>query len=356
MLKRILLGIFGTLLVIIVILFALYPQPKLQAEATNEDYCSKYGVVFDALSIEAIYSNPGDVLHAGEQFRSSDPAYLLFSLDRKRLDKPFPMERWERTLERLASWSMDKRKQQLPYRIYQGFEAQKQTFCKNVIPFIQSYLPDETDVSATVYFTALENAAAGISAFSDIAYSLSHRLVATAARIHQGSGTTTVFNLLGHELVHIGYSAYNHLSEISEEEWRKNEIVIDILHPTQNEGLATYVSYQLTDKYPIPLEWDLYLIKNKLVVKWYIKRLNNLLALAGTPAGTEAYNDAYHRIGDFGYNKKGFYIVGAHMAKTIEEQLGRDALVKTVVDGFYAFAEKYNSVVEDDMKIHYNIR
>ncbi len=354
--KKTLLGFVGVVLVVIAILFARYPRPSLQLEVADQDYCDIYGIVFDASSIEAIYEEPEEVLQAGEQFRANDPAYRLFSLDRKRLNKPFPVERWERTLERLASLSLDKRKQQLSYRMYHEFEAHKQTFCKDIIPFIKSYLPSGTDLGATVYLTALENAAAGITDHPEIAYSLSHRLFTTAARIHMQSGTTSLFNSLGHEFMHIGYGEHNDFSAISEDELRKNEIVLDILYPTHNEGLATYVSYQLSERYPIPLQWDHYLIERDFVVKLFIQRLNDLLGLAGTPAGTEAYNNAYRRIGDFGYNQKGFYIVGAHMARTIEENFGREGLVQTVEDGFYAFTKKYNAVAAEQMKIYYTLR
>ena len=39
------------------------------------------------------------------------------------------------------------------------------------------------------------------------------------------------------------------------------------------------------------------------------------------------------------------------MAMTIENESGREALVQTVEDGFYSFAETYNSLVDEDMKI-----
>lgn len=354
--KKIWLGLVGLVLGLIIYLYVRYPRPNLQAEVADKDYCEMYGIEFDTSSIEAIYENPAAVQQAGEQFRSRDPAYQFFNTHRQRVNKRFPVERWEKTLERLSSLPIDKRKQQLPFRMYQDFMAQKQTFCKQVIPFVKTYLPEGTDLSATVYITALENAAAGGALQREIAYTLSSPLFTIAARIHRQSGATSVFNLLGHELAHIGYGVHNDLHSFSEEEMRKNEIVIDILSPIHNDGFATYVSYQLSERYPIPFEWPHWVFKREFFVKWYLQRVNDLLALAGTPAGTEEYNETYRRIGIFGYNQMGFYVVGAHMAMTIEEHYGREALVKTVEDGFYAFVDTYNSVAAEQMKIHYTLR
>lgn len=44
-------------------------------------------------------------------------------------------------------------------------------------------------------------------------------------------------------------------------------------------------------------------------------------------------------------------IVGAHMANTIEKELGRDALVQTIIEGYQAFADTYNALVDEEMRI-----
>ena len=120
----------------------------------------------------------------------------------------------------------------------------------------------------------------------------------------------------------------------------------------QNEGMATYISYRMEPEYPAPFEWVNYLIDNETVVRWFIGQINGILADGSPPPPLgETYNQVYQRIGKIGYRWNGLYIVGGYMALTIEDQLGRDALVQTVEDGFYSFAETYNTLVDENMKI-----
>jgi len=50
---------------------------------------------------------------------------------------------------------------------------------------------------------------------------------------------------------------------------------------------------------------------------------------------------------------KGFYIVGAYMAMTMENELSREALVQTISGGYGAITCTYNSVAVESMQIHW---
>ena len=39
---------------------------------------------------------------------------------------------------------------------------------------------------------------------------------------------------------------------------------------------------------------------------------------------------------------------------TIENELGHEVLVQTIEDGFYSFAETYNTLVDEDMQVRWN--
>ena len=140
----------------------------------------------------------------------------------------------------------------------------------------------------------------------------------------------------------------------SVEEHRQNEIVIDMLINLQNEGIATWIEYQMAEQYPSPFEWFLYLVDRDSIVSAYIADLNELFAIAQTQPTGDAYADAYRKIGAIGYNRKGFNIVGAYMAAQIERELGRDALVQTIRDGYQAFPEANNALVDEEMRIHWS--
>lgn len=81
--------------------------------------------------------------------------------------------------------------------------------------------------------------------------------------------------------------------------------------------------------------------------------MNELFDQARNHPTGEAYDDIYKKIASLCYQRKGFYIVGASMAMTIENELGRAALIQTVTHGYEAFVDTYNIVADKDMKIRW---
>jgi hypothetical protein len=47
-----------------------------------------------------------------------------------------------------------------------------------------------------------------------------------------------------------------------------------------------------------------------------------------------------------GITERAYYVTGAHMAQTIEERLGKGAIVESVNTGPRHFVEIYNSIVD----------
>jgi hypothetical protein len=162
---------------------------------------------------------------------------------------------------------------------------------------------------------------------------------------------SSFFNLALQELFHIGFS--DTFKRPSLEEHMENEVVIDMLIVLQNEGIATHIEHELSKQFPSPFEWFLYLIDQEPIVRWYINGMNELLAVAMTKPTGDAYEDIYRRIGSLGYRRKGFYIVGAYMAMTIERELGREVLIQTIVDGYDTFADTYNVLVDEEMRVQW---
>ncbi|MBN2149430.1 MAG: hypothetical protein JW726_18725 [Anaerolineales bacterium] len=133
-----------------------------------------------------------------------------------------------------------------------------------------------------------------------------------------------------------------------------NEVVIDMLIGLQNEGIATCIEYKQTKEFPPPYEYFLYRLDKRPIVRWYIREFNELFSVAkAKPAGV-AHDEVYRQIASLAYQKKGFYVVGAAMALTIEEELGRQALIQTVEGGYQAFADAYNSVADEEMRIQWS--
>jgi hypothetical protein len=95
------------------------------------------------------------------------------------------------------------------------------------------------------------------------------------------------------------------------------------------------------------------LVDQETIVRWYINEMNDLFAIGREKLTSKAYQDVYRDITSLGYHRKGFYIVGAYMAQTIENELGREVLVQTISDGYESFAETYNAVTDENMKIRW---
>jgi tetratricopeptide (TPR) repeat protein len=156
--------------------------------------------------------------------------------------------------------------------------------------------------------------------------------------------TSKLFNLLGHELLHIGYFNYQ---PYQTEVWSDNYPTMVLLTTLQNDGLAVYTQYLLNSIYPAPAEIELLLLDSQLVVDWLMDRVNTLLQDAEKLPEAEIMSEVFE-----GLNQRALYVVGAHMAKTIDEHLGREALAQTVAEGPRAFIRTYNTVAEVGQELH----
>jgi hypothetical protein len=76
--------------------------------------------------------------------------------------------------------------------------------------------------------------------------------------------------------------------------------------------------------------------------------LNDLFLKANTLTDKELRKKTV----EIGIRGKAYPVVGAHMAQTIEAKLGLDALKETITQGPLSFLKTYNSLVDDDKKIH----
>ena len=349
---RILAVLFGVFLLSSLAGWLLFPRPELPALVT-EDYCARYNIQFDATSLQSIYLDPQSILADSQGFLDSDPASQLLAHSRVYGGQLFVFDAWLDQVERLASYPLEKRQGQTPYRLFQLILAHQQAFCQQVGSHVLAYLPEGAESGVTIYLTAIDDPWPAYFKDRAIVFSLSHPLFLYATIINAPTGLSTFFNLGLQELFHVGFAASYPWPAL--EEHKQNEVVIDILINLQNEGIATYIEHQLSAQFPSPFEWFLYLVDQRSVVRWYIAELNELLAVAQTMPVGDAYADIYRRIGILGYNRKGFNIVGAYMAAEIEHQLGRQALIQTIQDGYQSFPETYNAIAEQDMQIQWSM-
>jgi tetratricopeptide (TPR) repeat protein len=98
--------------------------------------------------------------------------------------------------------------------------------------------------------------------------------------------------------------------------------------------------------YPMRLEQDLFWSQRKLLVRVLTGRVNRLIEDASTLPEEQVISILYK-----GINQRALYAVGAHMARTIDQELGREALAETVGGGPRTFIETYNQLVNDPWRI-----
>jgi hypothetical protein len=159
------------------------------------------------------------------------------------------------------------------------------------------------------------------------------------AEMRTRGSASTIYNTLVHELCHAGYwSRTPRLEGVPTATYKA-------LVALQNEGLAVYVAYLAEPEFPTPPENDYR--GGPSVVCRQIQDLNAVFAAADSMAREELWR----RFVEVGFAQKAFYRVGSAMAQTIDQELGREALVATILTGPASFLQAYNAVVDETLQL-----
>jgi hypothetical protein len=248
-----------------------------------------------------------------------------------------------RNLEKISSLSPEQRGQQEPFVFARELVTDQEAFCEVVVPHVLSYLPDGTDLSTTVHLTALDHPHTGVTHGKYIVLALSHPMYHYAELLFD-QGSASVSNILAHELFHRGY---NENWFLRAEHGLENGPLQDLINELQNEGMATYVAYELRSLYPSSLDPVYLRLESELWIRTLIARLNRLFEMSETMDSGKLME----KVVQFSDHQQNAYIVGAFMAQTIEEHLGRETLVATVAEGPISFIRTYNTVAQDGMRL-----
>ena len=325
----------------LLIAFRVLAPVGIQADPDDQGYCEKYGIQIDDSSIGAIYGQPEQLLADPEAFLSRDAANLMLSKTYAESNKSLNVKRWLRQVKKISKQDHAARDSALVYRFSVDVLAGQETFCKLAVPHLLAYLPKGADLSATYYLHGFD-AFSGETIWSRIVIAMSHPLYVNTERF-LGQGESAIFNIMTHELFHRGY---NEASLWHTEFPLENSVVQSLIGAVQNEGMATYTAYRITENYPASLEINYTMQNVKPYVRYWIGRMNEFFETADGKTETELYRDVQPL-----YTPEVFYTVGLYMAGQIEEGLGREALRATVVNGPQSFVRAYNSVAEDGLAL-----
>lgn len=273
-------------------------------------------------------SNSADAPTAWRQAR----AYVLTREWAKWSGQPDPDKVIEHLLAeiiRAKSENPDKRFMSAAHKLMTEVTEKHQIFLTQAIPHLREYLPIGTPIRGEVLFAVF---------ITPYAFSWGDgSIVINVTAAFWKWDSRKVLNLLVHELYHNGFGIHN--SGSSPEEARTaSDLVRNILWQTQNEGMATYVAYQAR---AADLEVEDYrLLDTPTEVATRFEMLREFLS-NGASADESKLKELKARLWEVGTEKRCFYVVGAHMAKSIEDSLGREALIKTIKNGPRSFFNAY---------------
>ena len=307
------------------------------AEAQDSKISMK--VNFDISSIEAIVNNPANILKTEEKFWKADSAYRLSAAWHDGAGVPRGeelMEVWRGELRTLAMMSLSER-QNLPYyKLALDVNSKQEVFREKAVPHLLSFLPNlhVINIDTTVYLTAFTHA---------YAFSTNGQMVVSLSSSFWDNDLNKVLNLLTHELFHVGHgNSLGYAKEDPLEDGVKNEFLMTL----HGEGIATYVGYTIQDVFPSVIQ-DHVMMNEPDTVREKIAHINAIFELADTTEAGKLRKLSW----DVGVGERAYYVTGGHMARTIDQKLGRAALVSTIENGPLSFIDTYNGLVPNQEQI-----
>lgn len=113
-------------------------------------------------------------------------------------------------------------------------------------------------------------------------------------------------------------------------------------------GMDTYVGYKALHLFPADDISEYTMLESDSEVIRLRDMLNNVFSMAITMPEDDLRKSA----SKIGIGDKAYLVVGAYMAKTIEEKLGRKGLIDILAKGPWSFVQTYNGLVKSDEKIY----
>ena len=306
-------------------------KEKLQCD------CLQSKIRFDNSSLEKIVIHPEEILNNPDSFWISDSAYQLVKLWHQRVSLPIPMDQWKTWIQSFKDISVEEREKNSQLIASRNMLKKEKEFNEKAVLYLCSFLPKDCPINTTIYFT---------TAIMASGFQMENSIVIYGANSDKD-------NLFIHELFHQGFDRYK---PINLEKGSKNFTLNQIYNDLQNEGMATYVGYRALYEFPNydpdPKRDDYGFLQDTLIFERLHDLLNTVLkkvpSLLETEKGQKELQDTLWQIGSM---DRAYYVIGCYMAKVIDEKLGRQALVETISTGPQSFLHKYNSLVDDKLKV-----
>jgi hypothetical protein len=331
----------GTKVIAIPALLLLFLFQGLNASAKKpilaDDACTQSKVAFDTSSLRYVFSHTEEILSNPEAFWENDSAYSVIKKILTGLKRPIPLDKWKKNISAIAELSKEERQKNRYYLLARELEEKAAYFNSTAIPYVCSYFPmaSELDISFTAYFSAYTGA-----------YRIMYQndLIIDVAHSNWGGSSGKILNNLVRVLFDVGYRK---ICNLWTEEPSDNKIY-RLLENIYLRGMATYVGYKALHLFAAPDVLEYTMLENPSDVARLRWNLNNVLSNAEKMSKEDLQRSAR----EVGIRHRAYSVVGASVAKTIEDKLGRNGLTDALGKGPRSFVQTYNSLVKDDEKIY----
>jgi len=147
-----------------------------------------------------------------------------------------------------------------------------------------------------------------------------------------------------HELHHVVYTAFNPLYDISKLITVEN-LVDMIKYYTHLEGMAVYAAYDSRKKMDAFTHEDYQTLNNKGQRHSRVNEYFRILTDFEFDKMRSIHDTDWQTISFMSDKKRLWYVTGAHMAETIDKELGRNALNETIRLGPDEFFKSYHDAI-----------
>jgi tetratricopeptide (TPR) repeat protein len=314
---------------------------KAQQMTAQDKTAKKWDVILRSSSLETILLQPEKILENPDEFWKTDSAYVISShwhqSNHVPLDDKDYYNKWLAKLKSFAAVPRDQRGSNQAFQILQGIKDRIPTFKDKSVRLLNDITPDNK-----LRYTANIHITTGTYAYD---FMTDGQVVTDVLSSYFGGDPDKIMNLMTHECFHIAYGYNRYLRR--EDELGNGFIYNTMLDALQNEGMATYVGYLAQSFFPAKGMPDYQMLDDSAEVRRQLGEIGRLFSGAENAPIDSLRKEAW----ETGVMKRGYYVTGAHMARTIDQKLGREALLATVVTGPLSFVDTYNGLVEKNARL-----
>ena len=307
-----------------------------QASAQDQrDSCPESSIAFETSTLEQITGDPDAVLKEGRGFWEAEKPLILVQGWADEVGSANAYERFRAAVEELASLSAADRADHTTTRMTDQIIAREGEWQKAAIPYLCSVFPADVDLSRPAYFVAF---------VPPRAFATSEGIVIDVTKDYWQEDPANILNMMIHEFFHVGYGKFRRGRT---ETPLDNARLYSMAEMIQNEGMAVWVAYEAREAFPAPGEADNRLLEDPDAVASLRAALNDLFERSPSLSDDQLRRQGWR----IGVTNRAYYVVGAHMARIIHAEPGKDALAQTIAEGPLSFIRLYNSLVTEEERV-----